>query len=715
VVEVTTTCRTIPRRMARTSRDVQEHPTTSVSLLKRLLVGRPLATSEAREQRLRKLVALPIFSADAIASSAFATEEILHVLVPVVGMVALSYLVPISLVVVVLLVIVVSSYRQTIFAYPTGGGSYIVSRDNLGTNASLVAGASLLVDYVLTVAVSIAAGTAAILSAVDALLPYRVEVAVGLTAMLALANLRGVKESGRLFAVPTYVYIVSLGTLILYGLYRTQFGGLEPLPVDQASLREFTGGGALATSASAFLIARAFSSGAVALSGVEAISNGIPAFRPPESRNAATTLTWTGTILATLFFGVALLAWKLKPTLSEDQTILSIMGGAVFGRGFAYAVLQASTAGILVLSANTAFADFPRLSSIIARDGFLPRQLATRGDRLVYSNGIIALALAAIALLVVFGGVTTLLIPLFAVGLFASFTLSQAGMVVHHWRLREAGWRRRMLLNAVGTATTGTVLVVVVVSKFTEGAWIPTTVIPLIVLMFMRIHRHYRHLAQAIALPPGSTAVRLRHTVVLLVGRLHRGVPIALAYAKSLRPEHLVAVTIATEDVSAERARAEWEAHRFDVPLDVVESPYRDLTDPVLAYLDELDARWSDDTISVIIPEIVVHSWFEQVLHNQSALALKARLLYRDNTVVVSVPWHYDPHAGAQHQRQEQIVTPPGKGSGAGAGKGSGAGAAEGSPPEAAVPSEPAAAESPDPPADRSAHEPPARDQRQVE
>jgi amino acid transporter len=631
--------------MARSRRTSRHLSTTGASLLKRVLLGRPLATAEAHEQRLRKLVALPIFSADAIASSAFATEEILHVLVPAIGMAAIGYLVPISLVVVALLAIVVASYRQTIFSYPHGGGSYIVSRENLGVGVSLVAGASLLVDYVLTVAVSIAAGTAAIVSAVAPLRDHRVGVAVSLVALLALANLRGVRESGRLFAPPTYVYIAMLGALIVYGLYRTEFGGLGPLPVDEESLQSFTGDQALAAGATWFLLARAFSSGAVALSGVEAISNGIPAFRPPESRNAATTLTWTGSILATLFFGVALLTSQLQPTLSEDQTILSIMGRAVFGDGPVYWLLQAATAAILVLSANTAFADFPRLSSIIASDGFLPRQLHARGDRLVFSNGIVALALAAAGLLVLFDGITTQLIPLFAVGLFASFTLSQAGMVVHHWRLREPAWRRGLAINVVGAATTATVLVVVVVSKFTEGAWIPVVVIPLIVATFVAIHRHYSQLERSIALPPGDGAVELRHTVVVLVGRMHRGVPVAVAYARSLHPEHLVAVTVTTDDVDTDKVRAEWATHRFGVPLDIVESPYRDLTDPVMDYLDELDARWDDDTITVIIPEVVVHRWYHLLLHNQSALALKARLLYRDNTVVTSVPWHYDPDA----------------------------------------------------------------------
>ncbi len=625
------------------TRDRDRHASMAgMSLAKRVLVGRPLATSEAEDQRLRKLLALPIFSADAIASTAFAGEEILHVLVPVVGMVALDALVPISLIVVVLLAIVVTSYRQTIFAYPIGG-AYIVSRDNLGPTAALVAGASLLVDYTLTVAVSIAAGTAAIVSAIPELRDHRVGTAVTLAVLLAVANLRGVRESGRLFAVPTYAYIVMAGSLIVVGLTRLWLGDLEPLPVDTESLRAFTGGAALASGASAFLLARAFSSGAVALSGVEAISNGIQAFEPPETRNAATTLTWTGILLGLLFFGESVLASHLRPTLSEDQTMMSIMGRAVFGSGLAYWLLQAATVAILVLSANTAFAAFPRLASVIARDGYLPRQLASRGDRLVFSNGIIALTLAAVVLLVAFRGITTLLVPLFAVGLFASFTLSQGGMVVHHLRLREPGWRRGVAINGLGTAATATVLVVVVVSKFTEGAWIPTLVIPVIVVVFRAIHRHYAELERAIALEPGTRIVALRHTVVVLVGRPHRGLPVALAYAKSLHPEHLVAVSVATDDVDPEEVRAQWDEHDFDVPLEIVASPYRDLAAPILEFLDELDARWDDDTVTVIIPEIVVHRWYDYLLHNQSALTLKARLLYRDNTVVTSVPWHWDP------------------------------------------------------------------------
>jgi amino acid transporter len=610
------------------------------TVLKRILIGSPLSSEELGEQRLSKRVALAVFGTDAVASTAFATQEILVVLVPAAGMAALDDLVPISIVVILLLAIVTASYRQTLYAYPNGGGSYIVSRENLGTGASLVAAGSLMVDYTLTVAVSIAAGVAAITSAVAALRGYEVWLCLLLLALIALANLRGVRESGRLFAPPTYTYIFMLTLLIVAGLVGVATGELHRLPVDHQALRHFTGS-ALLTGASAFLLLRAFSSGAVALSGVEAISNGIQAFREPESRNAAITLTWVAVILGTLFLGIAVLASHLRPTLSPDQTLLSIMGREVFGDGFLYILLQASTAAILTLSANTAFADFPRLSGIVATDGFLPRQLANRGDRLVMSNGILVLMLAAGVLLVAFGGDVSALVPLFAVGLFMSFTLSQAGMVVHHWRLREPGWSRRLAVNAVGAFATAVVTIVVVVSKFTEGAWIPTLVIPLLVLLFWSIHRHYRRVDEALACPPGTPLPDIVHTVVVLVEpRIHAGVLEALAYAKTLRPHYLHAVHVAFDDESADRMRARWAEYGFDVPLDIVSSPYRALTRPVLQYVDELDARWQHDVVTVIVPEFVVHHWWEALLHNQSALLLKARLLLRKGTVVTSVPAH---------------------------------------------------------------------------
>jgi amino acid transporter len=612
------------------------------SALKRLLIGRPLSSREFEHQRLPKRLALGVFSTDAIASTAFATQEILVVLVPAAGMAALGYLVPISLFVVALLVIVVASYRQTLYAYPNGGGAYIVSRENLGTNPALVAAASLLVDYTLTVSVSVAAGVAAITSAISPLRGYEVELAIALIAIITLANLRGAKESGRLFAPPTYLYLAIMTLLVVWGLFQTFSGNLQPLPVDQKELAHFTGGETMLGGVTFFLLLRAFSSGAVALSGVEAISNGIQAFRKPESRNAAITLMWTAFFLGSLFVGIAVLADQLRPTLSESQTILSTMGRAVFGgSGPLYIVLQAATAAILTLSANTAFADFPRLSGIIARDGFLPRQLANRGDRLVLSNGILALAVAAGALVVGFGAEVSALVPLFAVGLFTAFTLSQSGMVMYHWRRREEGWQRGLLINGVGTVATSLVTAVILVSKFTEGAWIPAVVIPLLVLVFKGIHRHYQTVDRALSVEPGIKLPEIRHTVVVLVGpKVHLGVIQAIAYAKSLRPDFLHAVSVSSDPDQADQLRAQWERFEIDVPLDVLESQYREITRPVLEYVEELEQRWSSDVVTVIIPELVVRRWWQQLLHNQTALWLKARLLFREGTVVTSVPAH---------------------------------------------------------------------------
>jgi amino acid transporter len=613
------------------------------SVLKRFLIGYPLASEALGEQRLHKRVALAVFGTDAIASTAFASQEILVVLVPVAGMAALDYLVPISLVVIALLVIVTASYRQTLYAYPSGGGSYIVSRENLGTGTSLVAAAALMVDYTLTVSVSIAAGVAAITSAIAPLRGHEIVLSLALLGLIVVANLRGVRESGRLFAPPTYLYIGMMTLLIGWGLIRVALGELGQLPVNHPALNHFTGGQAVLAGASSFLLLRAFSSGAVALSGVEAISNGVQAFRKPESRNAAITLTAVATILGTLFLGIAVLAAHLQPTLSPDQTILSTMGHAVFGSGPLYWLLQASTAMILTLSANTAFADFPRLAGIVATDGFLPRQLANRGDRLVLSNGILLLALAAGTLLVAFSGSVSALVPLFAVGLFLAFTLSQTGMVVHHWRLRTAGWKRRLAINAVGAAATAVVTIVVVVSKFTEGAWVPTVVIPLLVLVFWSIKRHYRNVDAALECPPGTPMPEIVHTVVVLVGeRIHSGVLESLAYAKSLRPHYLHALHVSFDSAQAERMQERWAMYGFDVTLDIVLSPYRELTRPVLQFVETLDERWSHDVVTVVVPEFVVHHWWDQLLHNQSALFLKGRLLFRKGTVVTSIPSHVD-------------------------------------------------------------------------
>jgi hypothetical protein len=392
-----------------------------------------------------------------------------------------------------------------------------------------------------------------------------------------------------------------------------------------------------------FALMRAFSSGAVALTGVEAISNGVPAFRRPESKNAAATLMWMAAILGTFFFGISVLAHRLAPTVQHEggETILSLLGRAVFGHNSPmYFVLQVSTAAILTLAANTAFADFPRLSSIIARDGFLPRQLFNRGDRLVFSNGVIVLAVLAGILLVVVQGEVTHLIPLYAVGVFTSFTLSQVGMVRHHLKERHSGWRGSMVVNGIGAVATGIVLLVVGISKFTKGAWLPIVVIPLVVMMLKGVKKHYDMVRATLAVPDDWRPPRLNHTVVVLVGGVHRGVLEAMAYARSLAPQHLVAVTVVSDEEEQERIHQAWEAHGIETPLDIVYSPYRELSRPILRFIDEIDARWDNDIVTVLIPEFVVRRWWEHILHNQTALFLKGRLLFREGVVVTSVPYH---------------------------------------------------------------------------
>ena len=615
--------------------------------LKRIFVGRPLATAEQEHQRLTKTIALAVFSSDAISSTAYATQEIL--LVTAVGASSLALgldkLVPISLAVAVLLLIVSTSYRQTIYAYPSGGGSYVVSRENLGENPSLVAGASLLVDYILTVAVSICAGVRAITSipAFHDWQQQRVALGLGLIVIITLANLRGLKESGRVFAVPTYVYILAVSALILYGLsksYMGWFGGIERIPFHAKDAEDMLESGG---SLSMLVLLRGFASGAVALTGVEAISNGVPAFRRPESRNAAITLTWMAGILGTLFFGVSVLATRLHPIPHEHgESVFSQMGRQVFGEGPVYLVLQFATAAILTLAANTAYADFPRLSSIIARDGYLPRQMANRGDRLVFSNGVVLLAIAAAVLVVVFGGTESALIPLYAVGVFTSFTLSQTGMVRHHLKEREEGWRRNTVVNGVGAVATLIVMLIVAITKFTKGAWVSIVVVLLIVALFKGIKSHYSGVAAGLRIPADYRPRRMNHTVIVLVGSVHRGVLEALAYARSLAPNHLVAMTIVSDEEEQERIERQWEERGIEVPLEIVHSPYRELTRPVLRFVDELDARWENDVITVVLPEFVVRTWWAHLLHNQSALLLKGRLLFRKGTVVTSVPYHID-------------------------------------------------------------------------
>ena len=615
-----------------------------VSALKRLLVGKPIASADLEHQRISKIIGLPVFSSDAISSTAYAPGEILAV--TAVGgsslALGLNKMIPIAIVVAVLLVIVVISYRQTIFAYPSGGGSYIVSRENLGEKPAVLAAASLLIDYILTVAVSISAGVEAIISLNSGFDKYRVEMCLALILLMTVANLRGLKESGALFAPPTYLYIIMVTLLLGVAAYKGYSGTLGHVVFDRKladeSLLRLTGG-----QLTLFMLLKGFSSGAVALSGVEAISNGVPAFKKPESKNAAATMTWMGIILGTLFFGAAVLAHHVGPYPSSKKTAVAQMGEVVFGKGFLFFVLQISTCAILTLAANTAYADFPRLAQIIAKDGYLPRQFANFGDRLVFSNGVLVLAAASSALVVAFGGVTTKLIPLYAVGVFTAFTLSQAGMVRHHVKVKEKNWKLGCVINGVGSVSTLVVVLIVAGTKFTSGAWIPIVIVPPIMLLFLQIKKHYTRVSTALAVTPEMVRkTPMNHTVVVLVGRIHLGVLRALDYAKSLRPNHLVAVTVAADDAEVEQMQAQWREFGLEIPLEIVHSPYRELTRPIKTYIEELDNRWGNDTVTVVIPEFVVRHWYQQALHNQTALRLKGALLFREGIVVTSVPYLLD-------------------------------------------------------------------------
>jgi amino acid transporter len=747
--------------------------------LKRVLVGRPLASSKAEHQLLPKSLALPVFSSDALSSNAYATEEMMLVLVGA-GAAALAFRIPIAIAIATVLVIVVTSYRQTVRAYPGGGGSYIVAHDNLGTVPGLVAAAALLTDYALTVAVSVVAGFLAITSAVPSLVEHKVVLSIGLVVLVTLANLRGVREAGVLFAVPTYGFVAIVFILLGVGFLRC-LGDCPQAATAHLPL-EATG------SLSLFLILKAFSSGATALTGVEAISNGVPAFRRPHAKNAATTLSMMAVMTVTMFLGItvltALLDVRVNHEIAASRSVLSQIGETVFGRTFPYFLLQGLTAGILILAANTAYQDFPRLSAILARDRFMPSQFRNRGDRLVFSNGIIILALAASGLVYAFDADLTRLIQLYVVGVFTAFTLSQLGMVRRWLRLRGPGWRRSMIINAIGATATGVVLVIVTITKFSGGAWIVLAAMPVIIAFFAAVHRHYESIGRALRAETESPTPDAQNAFVLLVHDLGPATAKAVGYVRALRPEHVTAVFVGDPDafdaagegwqafaprlgplrrlerghgrpihalrarlrsireeaegfvtvvvaeeltsrsllrhlgrrwgfwlklslffeagivvadvtlLPEERARADtlsrepnrhmvlipvsavhaaasravsyalsleaaemeaiffstdrgderelaeaWIDWRMDIPLSIVDAPFRDLAEPML---EEVRRHTSRDgtVVTVVLPEVVVSHWWEQVLHSQSALFFKRLLLFEPGVVVTSVPFH---------------------------------------------------------------------------
>ncbi|MEV0272677.1 APC family permease [Hamadaea sp. NPDC050747] len=633
-------------------------------IFKRLVVGRPLRSDRLGEQLLSKRIALPVFASDPLSSVAYATQEILLVLT--LGGLAYLYLAPwVGLGVVVLLAVVVLSYRQVVRAYPSGGGSYEVASTNLGPSAGLVVAAALLVDYVMTVAVSVAAGVDNIISAFPALNPWRVPVNLVFVAVLMAMNLRGVKESGRIFAVPTYMFVAGVLIMIVTGFVRMAFGDAPVAESAAFGVVPEPGHTGLSGLALLFLALRAFSSGCTALTGAEAISNGVPAFKPPKGDNAARTMAAMGLLSIVMFGGITALAMISKVhyventcdlvgypgdcTTEAQRTVIAQLASAVFGGsssiGFFY--IQAATALILILAANTAFNGFPLLGSILAEHRYLPRQLHTRGDRLAYSNGIILLAVVAGALIYAYKGSVTSLIQLYILGVFTSFTLSQAGMVRHWNRLlrteRDPIERRRMhrskAINAVGACFTGLVLVIVTVTKFTHGAYLVVIAIPVLFTMMRAIRRHYDRVATELTPEPGGMVLPPRIHAVVLVSRLHRPTIRALGFARATRPDTLTALTVAITPDEVRQLQNEWEVHDIPVPLTVVESPYRDITGSVLSFIARLHAEYPQDLISIYIPEYVVGHWWEHLLHNQSALRLKARLLYKRGVMVTSVPW----------------------------------------------------------------------------
>lgn len=618
------------------------------------LIGRPLASADAPHQTIGKTIGLAVFASDALSSTAYATEEILLVLAAV-GAAAFVYAFPIAIAIVALLTILTLSYEQTIHAYPGGGGAYIVARDNLGELPAQTAGAALLTDYILTVSVSVASGVAQLTSAYPFLFPYRVSLSVALVLLIMVINLRGVKESGITFSLPTYFFVVMMFLTVGTGFYRYITGSLgtvvNPPPLRASEM----------ASVSLFLVLHAFSNGTTAVTGTEAISNGITAFKEPKSRNAGITLIWMSAILGTLFLGITYLAIKMGTIPSEAETVISQLARTVFqGQGLLYLAAIVATTLILVMAANTAFADFPRLSALHAGDGFLPRQLTYRGSRLVYSRGIISLALIASALIVFFQASVTALIPLYAIGVFLSFTLSQAGMARRWWKaghlapgveVQEPGsvlryeprWALKMGINGFGSVCTAIVMVVFTVTKFRDGAWIVVLLVPVMVAVFFAIHHHYRDLAASLSLEEYGAAPRIaRHRVIMPISGVHRGTVAALRYARSLSDD-ITAVYISMDPAEAERLRRKWESWGEGVRLIVLESPYRLFLEPLLGYIEALaQRRQPNETITIVVPQFVPRRRWQNLVHSQAALWLRMALLFKRGIVITDVPYQLD-------------------------------------------------------------------------
>jgi len=628
---------------------------THENKLQTWLIGRPLATADAPHQTIGKLVGLAVFASDALSSTAYATQEIMIILA-VAGSMAFRYVFPISVVIVLLMAVVTFSYEQTISAYPGGGGAYIVARDNLGEIPALTAGAALLTDYVLTVAVSISSGVAQIVSAFPALFQYRVTIAVALILFVMLVNLRGVKESGVLFAIPTYFFVVAMFITVIMGLVRYLSGSLGT--VVNPPLMEVEGPLALVTP---FLLLHAFSSGTSALTGIEAISNGITAFKEPRTKNAGKTLIYMALILASLFLGISFLSSRIGVIPSEVETVISQLVRTVFnGQGLPYLVTISATAVILIMAANTAFADFPRLSALQASDGFMPRQLTFRGSRLVYSSGIVLLAVIASLLVIVFQASVTSLIPLYAIGVFLSFTLSQTGMARRWWKSghlspdieiiergsilkHDQGWVYKMIINGVGAASTAIVAVIFAITKFREGAWVIIIVIPTLVFIFMQIHRHYKKLANQLSLEnPHINRNISRNRVIMPISGVHNGTLAGLHFAKSLSDDVTV-LHVSIDPAETAKVKSKWESWGEGYRLVILESPYRLFLEPLLEYIDKISLILApNEIITLVVPQFVPRHWWVKILHMRTAETLRKALLHRKKIVITEVPYQVE-------------------------------------------------------------------------
>ena len=613
---------------------------TILGSTKRWVIGKPLESDQLDHERLNKKTALAVLSSDAISSVAYATDQILFALGGAIGVAALHYVFPIAGVIVGLLVLVGISYQQTIHAYPGGGGSYTVANENLGRRSGLIAAAALLTDYILTVAVSVSSGVAAITSAYPPMQAYTVTLGVAAIVLLAVVNLRGVRESGVAFSLPTYAFIAMMLLLIGTGIWKAMHGAApivstHPLDVDPTTAKHGMDPTGIAL---AFLLMRGFAEGCAAMTGTEAISNGVQAFKAPSQRNAAITLTWMVSILAVFFLGVSWLAGYFGAMPTTAETVLSLLGHRIFGDGIAYYALQYSTFAVLVLAANTAFADFPRLGGILAHDGYMPKQLAARGDRLAFSNGIVSLALVAILLVWLFHGDTNSLVPLYAVGVFICFTLSQAGMVVHWFKSRAHGWRWRATLNGAGALATGIVSVIEVATKFLAGAWIVVLLIPFLIFVLQSIHTHYRRFAIDIAFRGRSPLLPHAHAVVVTVASVNKAAAAALVYATAISRD-VRAVHIAVEPDKVPEIEHAWDRWDIGYELELLPSPYRSVVRPLVEYVRRLQEETPGALITIVTPEIVPRHWWEHLLHNKTALYIRTAFLFQPNVVVVAVPY----------------------------------------------------------------------------